>query len=180
MLSTAYMSSFCSKFIDKGIVRKKEETSWCKVINKTWNILTFHKNDDNFMLRTSTMCGHIYMYKGWEFSDKTLIPTYVCLKHEAMHLHDFKRLGPIIGLLIYFLFPLPVGLAYGRYWIERKAIVEELLAVSAVGGDTFTRMDQYILALSGWSYFFAWPFKSCMRRWFIRELLRRKNPTMTF
>jgi len=180
MLSTESMSSFCNRFIHAGIVRKKGETRWCKIINSIWNVLTFHTNDDDFMRRASTLCGHIYMSQDWEYSDKTLTHTYVLLKHEAAHLRFFKETGPILGLLIYFLFPLPIGLAYGRYYIERKAIIDELLAIDATGGNTLDRLNVYVRALAGWSYFFAWPFKVSIRSWLTREFLRRKHPAMTF
>jgi hypothetical protein len=177
MISDADMRSYCDEYQRRGIYKKKSETGWCKVVNVLWNILTFSSADD-FMNRPSTTGNHIYMHRGWDYKDTPVTLTYITTRHEAQHLHFFDRFGTVLGLIIYLFLPLPIGLAYGRYRVERNAIVEELLAIHSLGGDAIGRLSEYVLALSGSSYFYAWPFRNSVRYWLMTEFLRRRDARM--
>jgi hypothetical protein len=165
--------------IDKAqIIRKKENYKWCRVVNSLWNFITRRK-DDNFMHRTSTVGGYIYVAQGWDLWTAEAASTYVMLRHELRHVHFFENYGTFFGLLLYLFFPLPLGLAYVRYCVEREAVIDEITAIFLLGGDYALRVEDYVRSLSGWKYFYAWPFKRSIRKWFHRELLRR-NPDMVF
>lgn len=174
MVSKEVMRNFCDKLIDSGIVRKKSLNGWCHVINDVWNDLT-SSNDNNFLIRASTIGKYIYMPRDWDYNDTPLETTYVTLKHEAEHLKFFKRFGLVFGLVIYLFLPFPVLFAYGRYRVERNAALEELLAIDSLGLDYTGRMEDYVRALSGRAYFYAWPFKSLTRCWLSKNFRLRKE-----
>ena len=174
MVSKEVMRNFCDKLIDAGVVRKKSLNGWCHVINDIWNDLT-SSNDNNFLKRASTLGKIIYMPSDWDYKDTPIETTYVTLKHEAEHLKFFKRFGLVFGVIIYLFLPFPVIFAYGRYRVERNAVLEELLAIDDLGLDYAGCMDDYVRALSGRAYFYAWPFKSLTRRWLSKNFRLRKE-----
>lgn len=110
------------------------------------------------------------------------------LAHEGAHILQQERLGfgsAWVGLLpwglIWLLFPLPLGLAWGRYWLEREAyavgIRMELEEYS--GGKTPTDADRDFRAflidhavdqLTSGAYGWAWPFPRSVRAYFNRTI----------
>lgn len=178
MISNDTLRDFNTSLVRSKVVRKKEDYKWCYVVNAIWNFLTF-SSDDDFMRRVTTLGSHIYMERGWDLHASDPAVTYITLRHELRHIHYFENYGAIFGTLLYLFFPLPVLFAYMRYRVERVAVVEEVTAIFSLGGDYRTRVEDYVSALAGRSYFYAWPFRSSVRKWFHRELLRR-NPDMSF
>ena len=174
MISDADMRAFCDNFIAAGVIRKKATNKWCHRVNNLWNYLT-RSREDSFLKRASTVGKHIYMPDGWDYATTPLYQTYVTLKHEAEHLHFFTRFGLVFGLILYLFLPLPVFFAYGRYRMERRAAVEELLAISDIGGDAWNRLNLYSDALTNVRYFYTWYSKHAVRRWLNREYLRRRD-----
>jgi len=80
------------------------------------------------------------------------------LSHELVHVRQWKKYGWLL-LLLYFLFPLPIGFAYFRWKFEREAYLTEIkhgwsidLCVDVIWDD----------------YWWPWP-KSWMRNWFRRN-----------
>lgn len=177
MVSKAEMRTFCDEFISAGIIRKKNTNGWCHAINDIWNFLT-SSHDNNFLNRASTLGKYIYMPQNWDYKDIPLETTYVTFRHEAEHLAFFQRFGLVFGLIIYLFLPFPIIFAYGRYRVERNAVLEELLAIDGLGLDYAGRMDDYVSALSGRAYFYAWPFKGLTRSWLSKHLRLRREAAM--
>jgi hypothetical protein len=174
MVSKEDMRNFCDQFIAAKVIRKKSLNGWCHVVNDVWNDLT-SSNDNNFLKRASTLGKYIYMPSDWDYNETPIETTYVTFKHEAEHLVFFRRFGLVFGLIIYLFLPFPVLFAYGRYRVERNAVLEELLAIDDLGLDYARCMEDYIQALSGRAYFYAWPFKSLTRRWLNKNFRLRKE-----
>lgn len=99
---------------------------------------------------------------------------YVTLRHEAIHLRQFRKLTLPGMALIYVLLPLPMGLAYGRAWLERQAYAETIRAAAEVWGIDAVRSPEYrdyvIAQFTGPSYGWMWPFRQSLERWYDRIL----------
>jgi hypothetical protein len=129
----------------------------------------------------TTIGSTIYVPTGWlERSDDD---RYIVLRHEAVHLRQFRRYG-LIGMSVLYILPiLPLGLAWGRARIEWAAYRETLRATAAVYGleaaqDARLRahiVHQFTSGAYGW----MWPFPSHVARWMDEALneirLERSN-----
>jgi len=98
---------------------------------------------------------------------------WALLRHEGKHLEDFKRFGVFLMFVIYIFIFFPVGLAWGRAWIERKGYIESLRA-KFVCDQHWAEDPRYrvwwIERFTGSSYIWQWPFKKQVAKWFDTEL----------
>lgn len=110
------------------------------------------------------------------------------LAHEACHVLQQERLGlgsAWVGLvpwgLVWLLFPLPLGLAFGRYWLEREAYAVGIrMELEMYSGGTSPRdsdrelrafmIDHAVAELTSGAYGWAWPFPAAVRAYFNRTI----------
>jgi hypothetical protein len=122
----------------------------------------------------------VYRYGDLPFED------YCALSHELEHIKQYAKFGVVVFLLIY-IFPFfPIGLAYGRYWLERQAYLAGILAAKSIEYEAWARqhyletptppLEKAIQACSTspW-YLWPWPFQASVRRWFEAALLREEE-----
>jgi len=83
------------------------------------------------------------------------------IRHELVHIRQARR-WPVWFQVSYLLFPLPIGLAWCRWYWERKAFMVDIEAGRLT-------VDQAVDML--WRYGWPWP-KSLMRKWFDRQFER--------
>ena len=118
--------------------------------------------------------GHwIWLPHTWE----TLTPArqYAILRHEAVHVAQYTRLGMgnawlgvLPFLLCYLLLPVPVGFAWFRWRWEREAFQAQMQAeVLASGAEGLLARRAYYVALftGKGAYFWAWPWRGAVERW---------------
>lgn len=134
--------------------------------------------------------GKVYRYGDLPYED------YVVLSHELKHVEQYARLGftsfkggralgvVVFELLYIFLF-FPIGLAYGRYRLEREAYLAGIIAARRIGYDEWAsrhyskppqpQLEKAIRACSTspW-YLWPWPFPKSVRQWFEAALLREE------
>jgi len=116
--------------------------------------------------------GKILRYGDLPYTD------YKGLAHEIVHVEQFYkwrlksmkygRAAGAVLLILYYLFVFfPIGLAYGRYRIEREAFLEGLLAAKAIGLEIPPLIERavYHCSTSPW-YLWMWPFPRLVRHWF--------------
>lgn len=84
----------------------------------------------------------------------------VIIQHELVHIRQARR-WPVLFQVSYLLLPLPVGLAWFRFYWERHAYLVDIHA----GRLTVEDVVQTLWSNYGW----VWP-KPWMRRWFERKL----------
>lgn len=115
----------------------------------------------------TTLGSTIYVPARWP----ELLPEqrYLTLRHEAVHLRQFQRLGWFRMAFLY-LFPLfPVGLALGRARLEWEAYREGLFALAELRGVAAAHDSRVRAAIVsqfvGASYGFMWPFPDQVHRW---------------
>ncbi len=116
----------------------------------------------------TTIGKTVYVTADWD--DWPVDRRYVTLRHEAIHLRQFRKLTLPLMALIYILLPLPMGLAWGRAWLEREAYAETIRAAAEVwGNDAVRRLDyrNYVIdQFTGPSYGWMWPFRASLERWY--------------
>ena len=98
------------------------------------------------------------------------------LRHEAVHVRQFERIGWVGMVLLYGLLPLPFVFAYGRARLEMEAYTETLRATAELEGIEAARRPalhaHIIRRFTGPDYAWMWPFPRTVQRWIDRALSR--------
>ena len=129
----------------------------------------------------TTIGARVYLPVGWE--RRSPEERHVTMRHEAVHLAQFARFGLLPMALAYLLLPLPVGLAWCRYRLERAAYEETLRAAAELFGPAklvepaFRR--RILRQFTGPAYAWMWPFPGAVARWYDAAAARLGAPTVT-
>ena len=119
----------------------------------------------------TTIGRTVYVTADWDSWDPDR--RYVTLRHEAVHLRQFRSFSVPGMAVLYLLLPLPIGLAWFRAHFEKQAYAESIRAAAEVwgpahashpSGDKFRRhvIAQFTSASYGW----MWPFRASIERWY--------------
>ncbi|MCC7537819.1 MAG: hypothetical protein IT379_16465 [Deltaproteobacteria bacterium] len=121
-----------------------------------------------YMTRYVTTIGAtIWLPSGWE--RRSALDRIATLRHERVHLRQFRRFG-LVGMSVLYLLPiLPIGLAYGRARLEWEAYAETIRAHAELAGPAAARspelrahvLRQFVSSAYGW----MWPFPRTVNRW---------------
>lgn len=127
----------------------------------------------NYLDSFQTTIGRtVYVTPDWD--DLSSDRRYVTMRHEAVHLRQFRKLTLPVMAVLYVLLPLPMGLAYFRAYFEKEAYAETIRAAADVWGRDYASsaehrkyvIDQFMGASYGW----MWPFRADLERWYDRIL----------
>jgi len=155
---------------------KREWNLFWRVLNRIRKVL-FLNPDNDFLEDVITTIGpFIFFPTNFEPAKADEIDCLI-YAHELEHVTQYTRcglgcawLGLPVFLVLYCLLPLPLGLAWFRYRFERKAFLAE---------DSYSRLFRFNVSLdlkgiseslSGKMYFFAWPFRKKIEKWFQENL----------
>jgi hypothetical protein len=110
----------------------------------------------------------VYVTASWEVQD--FDRRYVTLRHERVHMRQFRRFSGLGMALGYGLLPLPMGLSYFRARLEMAAYAESIRAAAEVWGIDSVRDPQYrnriVSQFTGPAYGWMWPFRTQVERWY--------------
>lgn len=147
---------------------RKDQTSLHKAIHYILIAVTFGNMRSYLDSFQTTIGKTVYVTSDWDQLDPDV--RYVTLRHEAVHLRQFRRLSLPIMALLYVLVPLPIGLAYFRAHFEKQAYAETIRAAAEVWGTTVAGSQSYrnyvISQFTGASYGWMWPFRRGLERWY--------------
>jgi hypothetical protein len=123
----------------------------------------------NYLDSFQTTIGKtVYVTADWDTWEPDA--RYVTLRHEAVHLRQFRRYTLPVMAVLYVLLPLPMGLAYFRARFEMEAYAETIRAAADVYGLDHVRdsrhRDYVIGQFLGPSYGWMWPFRRDLERWY--------------
>jgi len=120
----------------------------------------------------TTIGSTVYVTADWD--DRDPDERYVTLRHEAIHLRQFRTFTRPGMAVLYLLLPLPMGLAWFRARFEKEAYAETVRAAAEVWGPEFPRRDEFrrrvIAQFTGAAYGWMWPFRGDLERWYDRVL----------
>lgn len=147
---------------------KKPESRLHRAIHKALIVVTFGQMREYLDGYQTTIGRTIYVTADWD--DRDANERYCTLRHEAVHLQQF-RTWTLPGMaILYLLLPLPIGLAYFRARFEMAAYAESIRASADVFGADYPRQDWYrdhvIEQFTGPSYGWMWPFRRALERWY--------------
>jgi hypothetical protein len=117
---------------------------------------------------TTTIGRRVYVTAGWQEMSRD--QRYLILRHERVHLRQFRRFGLVGMALLYLLVPLPLGLAYFRARFEREAYAESIRAAAELYGRAHVERasfrDHILGQFTGPAYGWMWPFRRSLERWY--------------
>jgi hypothetical protein len=117
---------------------------------------------------TTTLGERVYVPVGWD--EWAADERWLVLRHERVHLRQFRRWTFPLMALLYLALPLPLGLAWARMRFEREAYEETIRAGAELYGRAHVCnaafreriVEQFVSGAYGW----MWPFRGSMERWY--------------
>jgi hypothetical protein len=174
---TALVEALQAEIPGFRIVRK-DQSRFHRAIHYGLIAITFGRMRSYLDSFQTTIGKTVYVTADWDDWDPDR--RYVTLRHEAIHLRQFRKLTLPVMALIYVLLPLPMGLAYGRAWLEQEAYAESIRAAAEVWGIDAVRAPAYrkyvIDQFMGPSYGWMWPFRGRLERWYDEILATLAKP----
>ena len=167
----ALVDALRAEFPRFRIVRK-DHSPLHKAIHYALCALTLGRMTTYLEAFQTTIGCTIYVTPDWD--DRGPDHRYVTLRHEAVHLRQFRAYSLPGMALLYVLLPLPMGLAWFRARFEQAAYAESVRAAAEVWGPAVPRSAEFrshvISQFTGPSYGWMWPFRGSLERWYDRVL----------
>lgn len=149
-------------------VVRKDRSRFHRAIDVALRIVTLGQMRDYLGSYQTTIGKVVYVTADWDELDRD--QRYVTLRHEAVHLRQFRKLSLPVMAVLYVLVPLPMGLAYFRARFEQEAYAETIRATAEVFGPHAPRAQAFreriVRQFTGPSYGWMWPFRAAIERWY--------------
>lgn len=147
---------------------KKCDSLLHRVIHHALVVVTFGGMRSYLDGYQTTIGRTIYVTADWD--DRDPLERYCTLRHEAVHLRQFRKFTLPGMALLYLFLPLPLGVAYFRSRFEMEAYEESIRAAAEVYGPEHPRCAAYrervVNQFTGPSYGWMWPFRRAVERWY--------------
>ena len=157
---------------------RKDESGFSRAIHYGLLVLTFGRMRAFLSGYQTTIGRRIYVTSDWE--QRSRDDRYIVLRHERIHMRQFRRFTLPGMALLYVMLPLPMGLAYFRARFEQQAYEESIRAAAEIYGAAHVRDNcyrSYILEqFTGPSYGWMWPFRRQLNSWYDAVLARLTDP----
>lgn len=148
----------------------KEDSRLMKFIAVFLRFITFGQQRTFQTAYITTIGCAVYVPADWrKMSD---ISRIITLRHERVHMRQRRKYSMLLFSFLYLLCPLPGGLAYFRARFEMEAYEETIKSTVELypnGAQLVLRRDakkQMIENFIGPGYFWMWPFRTRMERWY--------------
>ncbi|MCA9522940.1 MAG: hypothetical protein KC609_18320 [Myxococcales bacterium] len=159
-------------------LRMKRDSGGQRAIDWALRLITFG-GQRGYLDQYHTTIGYsIYLADRWDEMDD--LECYILLRHELVHLRQFRRYTrPGMAFLYLFVF-FPFGLAWFRARFEREAYAETLAATAECYGleALDDELREYVVEqFVGPAYAWMWPFRGAIESWYEGEVaqLRRRS-----
>jgi hypothetical protein len=160
---------------------RKDHSRFQRAIDRALRVITFGQMREYLDGYQTTIGRTIYVTPDWD--ERGDLDRYVTLRHEAVHLRQFRRWSLPLMAFLYLLIPLPLGLAWFRARFEMEAYAESIRAAAEVWGPSAPRepafRERIIGQFLGPSYGWMWPFRGAIERWYdgvLSELAAARRP----
>lgn len=145
-----------------------------RAIHRLVAVITFGGNRSYLDGYHTTIGRRVYVTSGWEEMSRDR--RWLLLRHERVHMRQFRRFTFPGMTLLYLLVPLPLGLAYFRARFEKEAYAETIRGAAELYGADHVRHPAFrqdiIGEFVGPGYGWMWPFRRAMERWYDGVLAR--------
>jgi hypothetical protein len=149
-------------------VVRKDRSPLHKAIHYALLALTFGRMRSYLDSYQTTIGNTVYVTSDWD--DLPPDSRYVTMRHEAVHIRQFRRFTLPGMAILYVLLPLPMGLAWCRAYFEREAYAESIRAAAEVWGRAHVERASYrayiVEQFTSASYGWMWPFRASLERWY--------------
>lgn len=161
-----YLLQLKKEFPKLRFINKRQSASQ-RLIDVVLKIVTFGAQNAYLTQYVTTLGSHIFLPDGWD--ERSNAEKYIVLRHEAVHLRQFKKYT-WLGMAFFYTLPiLPMGLAWGRARLEWEAYAETLSANAECYGIEAARdpelhahiIRQFCSGAYGW----MWPFPGTIKKW---------------
>ena len=146
----------------------KPESRFQRAIHKLLIVISFGQMRDYLDGYHTTVGQRIYVTGDWD--QKSRDRKYLVLRHELVHVRQFRRWSLPVMAILYLLLPLPVGLAWFRAHFEKQAYAESIRGAAELYGIDHVKAGEFrediISQFTGPSYGFMWPFRRAVERWY--------------
>lgn len=150
----------------------KDKVWFHRAIHYVLMALTFGKMMTYLTDFTTTLGSTVYVPGDWDAWDE--FTRYSTLRHEAVHMRQFKKYGRLLMGFLYLFVPLPLGLAWFRARFEKAAYTESIRVEVEYGYDEGFMKEHFrdfiVSAFTSAAYGWMWPFRKSVERWYDRTL----------
>jgi hypothetical protein len=116
----------------------------------------------------TTIGLRVYVTSDWDA--RSADDRYITMRHELVHLRQFRRYTLLGVAILYLLLPLPLGVAYFRARFEQEAYAESIRAAAEIYGRGHVARGPFrehvIRQFTGPSYGWMWPFRRRLEHWY--------------
>ena len=150
----------------------KQASPLSRVLGAVLSALTLGRQRAYMASVVTTIGRAVYVPSDW--AGRSADQQYLTLRHERIHLRQFRRFGLLPMVLGYLLVPLPMGLAWVRARLEWAAYAEGLRAGRELYGPAHLA-DPAVRAhvvgcFTGPAYGWMWPFRRQIESWIEDEM----------
>ncbi len=150
----------------------KSRSTLSRVIDVLLRIVTFNQMKSYLTGYYTTLGSAVYVIDSWDAASER--ERILILRHERVHMRQFRRFSPLIFAIFYVFLPLPFGLAYFRARFEQEAYAETIRASAALHGRAYVEnpafRERIVSQFTGPGYGWMWPFRRSLNRWYDRVL----------
>lgn len=159
---------------------RKDRSPLSRLLGHSLWFLTLGAQDRYVSGYQTTIGQTVYVTPDWE--ERPYAERYITLRHERVHLRQFRRFTFPGMALLYLFLPFPVGVAWCRAMLEREAYEESLRATAEVFGIAHVKTPEFrkriLLQFTSGAYGWMWPFRQALNRWYdgvVRDLRGAKG-----
>ena len=163
----ALLSEIHREFPDFRLVHK-DRSPLSLLIDRALRVLTLGTQRGYLDSYQTTIGSTVYVTPDWD--ELPAEQRYITMRHERVHLRQFRRYTRPGMAFLYLFAPLPAGLAWFRAHFEKQGYAETIRAAAEVHGITHVKtprfrgyvVEQFVSGAYGW----MWPFRRSIERWY--------------
>lgn len=148
----------------------KTESVFCRFVDALLRMCTFGRMRSFLESYYTTIGCTVFLPKS--FDKYSAQAKCIALRHEAVHLRQWRDLGYFGMTVTYLLLLLPIGLALGRAFLEQEAYEETIRATADYYGVDAVRQELFkksiVEQFTGPAYLWMWPFPAVIESWYDR------------
>ena len=168
----AYVRTLRDEFPGFKLVDKRTLISQ-RLIDRFLRVLSFGTNASYLTSVVTTFGDSVLVPANW--SQWTEEDRLIILRHEAVHMRQYRRLTWPGMALVYLALPVPFFFAAGRAWLELEAYKETLTATWEIHGRLAAAdpslHERIVRRFTGSDYAWMWVFGGMIQRALRRHVL---------